>query len=103
MALGAIEFTTISRAQDFTTIKQNEDSKAFVDQTNIGHQSVKNQEQRATTVVDPNHAEWQNKREDAREKGRNEYSGDGGKKRNSEKKVRDQMIVKGRQSFDMKI
>ena len=33
MAFGAIELTTISRAQDYTTIKHNEDNKVVVDQS----------------------------------------------------------------------
>lgn len=104
MAFGAIEFTTISRAQDYTTIKHNEDAKAFVDQTNIGQQTDKAIEQRATTVTDSQNPEWQNKRHDAREKGSNEYFGDGGKKRNTNKREEtDRVVVKGRGGFDMKI
>lgn len=48
--------------------------------------------------------EWKNKRQDAREKGSNEYHGDGGRKRKGTASS-DQMVVKDRprQSFDMKI
>lgn len=103
MAFGAIEFTTISRAQDYTTIKHNEDAKAFVDQTNLGQQADKTAEQRATTVTDSQNSEWQNKRQDARDKGSNEYFGDGGKRRNQKKEESDRVIVKSRGGFDMKI
>ena len=104
MAFGSIEFTTISRAQDYTTIKHNEDAKGFVDQTNLGQQANKTAEQRAPTVVNSQNPEWQNKRQDAREKGANEYFGDGGQKRNKDKKEEtDRVVVKGRGSFDMKI
>lgn len=105
MGFGTIELTTVSRAQDYTTVKHNEDVKAFVDQTNIGHQTQQMLKQRATTVVDGEKTEWQNKRHDAREKGANEYVGDGGKNRsrNKAEKSIDRMVIKGRESFDIKI
>lgn len=104
MAFGSIELTTISRAQDYTTIKHNEDVKGFVDQTNLGQQANKTAQQQATTVVNRQDPEWQNKRQDAREKGSNEYFGDGGRKRNKDKKEEtDRVVIKGRGSFDMKI
>lgn len=104
MGFGTIEFTTISRAQDYTTMKHNEDAKAFVDQTNIGHQAQRTAQQRATTVVDSENPEWQNKRHDAREKGSNEYAGDGGSRRNKGKREEaDRVVVKGRGGFDMKV
>ena len=34
MAFGAIELTTISRSQDYSSIKQNEDNKAALSQAN---------------------------------------------------------------------
>lgn len=101
MAFGSIEFTTITRAQDYTTIKQNEDNKAMTDQTNLGVQAQKTQDANANTVTDSTNAEWHNQRQDAREKGSNEYAGDGGKKRG--KKEEGKVVVKGRPSFDMKI
>jgi len=104
MAFGSIELTTISRAQDYTTIKHNEDAKAFVDQTNIGQQTNRTVEQRATTVVNSQNPEWQNKRQDARDKGSNEYFGDGGRKRDKNKNEEtDRVVIKGRGGFDMKI
>lgn len=104
MAFGSIELTTISRAQDYSIIKHNEDAKAFVDQTNLGQQANRTAEQRATTVTNSENSEWQNKRQDAREKGSNEYFGDGGRKRNTNKKEEtDRVVVKGHGGFDIKI
>ena len=40
---------------------------------------------------------------DAREKGSSEYTGDGGRQRKKEKNTGGKVIVKGRQSFDVKI
>ncbi len=102
MAFGSIELTTISRAQDLTPIKQNEDNKNFVNQTHIGQQMQKDTAQKANQVRSSDNADWHTKKFDAREKCDNEYEGDGGKKRKQSKK-QEQVVVKGRQSFDMKI
>lgn len=103
MAFGSIEFTTISRAQDYTTIKQNEDNKAFIDQTNLGHIAQQNEDIKANTVVDSQNADWHNKRQDAREKGSNEYAGDGGQKRGRKEEPDGRVIIKGQGGFDLKI
>lgn len=102
MAIGPIEFSTITRAQDYTTMKQNEDNKAFQDQTNLGHQAQKAEDNRANTVTDSQNTEWHNNRQDARDKGNNEYAGDGGKKRKKTEQT-DRVVVKGRGGFDIKI
>ncbi len=102
MAFGSIEIPTITRAQDYTTIKHNEDNKAFVDQTNIGQQAERTANQRATTVRSSDDTEWHNKQPDARDKGSNEYAGDGGSRRRKKEPV-EQVVIKGRGSFDMKI
>lgn len=104
MGFGRIELTTITRTQDYTTMKHNEDAKAFVDQNYLGQQAERTAQQRAKTVVDSQNPEWQNKRQDAREKGSNEYVGDGGRKRNRNKSNEtDRVVEKGRGGFDMKI
>lgn len=103
MAFGAIEFTTISRAQDYTTIKHNEDSKGFVDQTNIGQQMNKNVEQLTKEVHQGDSTGWQNKKFDAKEKGSNSYDSDGGKKRKQDGKPKEQMVAKEYRGFDIKI
>ena len=101
MALGAIEMATISRTQDYSVIKHNEDNKSFVDQTNIGQQVEKTAEQRAREVHSSDDAEWHQNNPDAKEKGNNEYQGDGGRQR---KKIpQERMVVKGRGGFDIKI
>lgn len=102
MAFGSIELTTISRAQDYTAIKHNEDNKGFVDQTNIGQQVQKDTEQRTKEVHSSDNSDWHTKQFDAREKGDNEYQGDGGNKRQKQKK-HEQVVVKGHQGFDMKV
>lgn len=102
MAFGTIEIATIGRAQDYTTIKHNEDNKAMIDQTNLGQQAQRTEQQRASTVTDSQNADWHNKKQDARDKGSNEYSGDGGKNRRRDEQA-ERVVVKGRGGFDMKI
>lgn len=102
MAFGAIELTTVSRAQDYTTIKHNEDNKVAVDQANFSEQFQKTTEQNIREVRSSDNTQWHEKRPDAREKGNGHYSGDGGRKR-KEKPSQDRMVVKNRGGFDMKV
>ena len=102
MAFGSIEITTITRAQDYTTIEHNEDNKSFTDQSNIGQQIQRDVEQRPREVRGSDNADWHSRQFDARDKGNSEYDGDGGRGRKRGEK-KEQVIVKGRQSFDIKI
>lgn len=102
MAFGSIEITTITRTQDYTQIKQNEDYKGLTDQTNIGRQIQEETRQRAQEVKNSDNAEWHNKKFDAKEKGGSEYAGDGGDRR-KQKKKEDKVVIKGHSGFDIKI
>ena len=102
MAFGSIEIVSLTRTQDYTTIKHNEDNKGLVNQANIGQQIQKDTEQRAKEVRSGDNAEWHERKFDAKDKGDNEYSGDGGQRRKREEKT-EQVIVNGHRSFDIKI
>lgn len=102
MAIGAIEFTTISRAQDFATMKQNEDQKPLVDQSHFSTQVQKQVNQQTRQVQGGDETQWQEHRPDAKEKGNGNYAGDGGRKRKKQQPV-EKMVIKGQSSFDMKI
>ena len=102
MAFGSIEFTTISRAQEYSAIKQNEDNKGMVDQSNIISQVHKQTEQKTREVHESDDVQWHERRPDAKEKGDNSYSGDGGKKRKGGQ-PREQMTVRKQGGFDIKI
>ena len=104
MAVSAIQNATIARVQDFSTIKQNEDNKGYMNQVSIGQDQEEDNQQKARQVRSGEEAEWKNKRQDAREKGSNEYHGDGGRRRKGTAPT-EQMVIKDRpyQSFDMKI
>lgn len=103
MAFGAIELTTISRAQDYTTIKHNEDNKVNVDQANFSEQFQKTTEQNIRGVHQRDDAQWHENKPDAKEKGNNKYSGDGGRKRKKQQAVQERVVAKSRGGFDMKI
>lgn len=94
----------VTRAQDFTTLKQNEDNKGLVDQSNFQRQFDRNVENKLNQVHQGERTENEGKRFDAKEKGNGSYSGDGGSKRKKEKKGNDgKVILKGSFSFDVKI
>jgi len=102
MAFGSIEITSIARTQDYTTIKHNEDHKAMTDQINIGHNVQKDIDKRAQEVNKSDQADWYQRQFDSREKGDNEYAGNGGKdrKKKQEKKTD---ATSEHHGFDIKI
>lgn len=104
MAIGQIEIQgQITRAQDFTSIKHHEDSKGAVDQANVSVQFSKQVEAQVTKVKRGEQPEYYNKRFDAKDKGSNEYHGDGGQnRRKKEQKEPDgKVLLKGMGSFDI--
>lgn len=105
MAFGSIEFTTISRAQDYSAIKHNEDNKGMVDQNNFSNQVQKSVEQMVREVKSSDNAQWYEKKPDAKEKGNGKYTGDGGKKRKKQQsgQSQDRMVTKSGGGFDLKI
>lgn len=102
MAFGSIEIVSMTRTQEYTTIKQNQDNKPMMDQANFGQQMEKQTNELTQKVSDSDEARWYNQNPDAKEKGKNEYAGDGGRKRKKEDKS-ERVIVKGHGGFDMKI
>lgn len=106
MAFGSIDLTIISRAQDYSGIKQNEDNRSMVAQTNITQDIQKTTEQHIREVHSSDDSDWHQRNPDAKEKGSAEYSGDGGRRRKGSK-PQDKVVVKGKgsevRSFDMKI
>lgn len=104
MAIGPIEMQgTIARAQDYSTIKQNEDYKGIIDQNNFQNQFKKEVNERPHQVNNKDNADYQNKKFDAKDKGSGEYAGDGGKERKDKKGTEGRVVLKGNHSFDIKI
>ncbi len=86
MAIGFVEMQgQITRAQDYTTIKYNEDAKGMVEQANVGQQMTKQVERQVNRVNKGNQPEYHERKFDAKDKGSNEYHGDGGQARKRKK------------------
>ena len=67
--------------QDFTAIKHNDDTKSMVQQANFGQQMTKQIEKQVKRVNEGKQPEYHERKFDAKDKGSNEYRGDGGKSR----------------------
>jgi len=105
MTISRIELQgQVTRAQDFTTLKQNEDNKGMVDQSNFQRQFDQAVDDKLHQVHQGDKAENEGKRFDAKDKGNGSYSGDGGQKRKKEEPEKDgKVLLKGQSSFDIKI
>ncbi len=106
MTISRIELQgQVTRAQDFTTVKQNQDNKGLIDQSNIQTQFDRNVDDKLRQVNQGERTENEGKRFDAQEKGDGTYYGDGGKRRKKEeeKESDGKVILKGQNSFDIKI
>ena len=108
MGLGPLEISGgISRMTDFANIKYNEDHKGVVDQANFAGQFDKEIKERANAVNKGENVSNDNQKKfDAKEKGSNEYYGDGGRRRNPDKKeIGDGVVVSKEKTstFDIRI
>ena len=79
----------VTRAQDFTTIKQNEDNKGMVDQTNFQRQFDQRVDNRLRQVNQGDRAENEGKRFDAKEKAAGAMKGTAAG--NARKKIKNRM------------
>ncbi len=106
MALGPIELQgSINRLSDFAIQRQAEDSKIASDQAGVVQHMKDETDNKSNAIVRADDVSNNQKQFDAREKGSNEYSGDGGRKKRGDKdKGDDKVVVKGRPgSFDIRI
>lgn len=94
----------VTRAQDFTNIKHNEDNKGMINQANFQNQFDQTVETRVRQVRKQDQTENKEKRYDAKEKGGGSYAGDGGRRRRKEESEGDgRVFLKGQGGFDIKI
>ena len=106
MAIGFVEMQgQITRAQDFTTIKHNEDTKGMVEQANVGQQMTKQVERQANRGNKGEQPEYHERKFDAKDKGSNEYYGDGGQgKKDRKKQEKDgKVLLKGIGHIDISL
>ncbi len=105
MAIGPIELNnSMTRLQDFTTQKHNEEVKGVVDQGNFQSQFKKEIDDRLNQVHHTDEAQNGESKFDAKEKGHGSYEGDGGKNRKKGSSMPEGRVVpKGQGGFDIKI
>ena len=110
MAIGQIELNqAMTRIQDYTTQKHNEDLRGTVQQGQIQEKFNKELNQDIRQVVKTDQSEYQNKTKyqnrkfDAKEKGDNQYASDGGRRRKKEEKSDGQVIAKQTSGFDIRV
>lgn len=105
MAIGPVEMNgMISRSQDFTSLKHNENHRVVVDQTNFLQSFEKEVDERLTQVNKKDNADSSKEKFDAKEKSKNQYSGQEGKKqKNKQSEKEDKVIVKGTSHFDVHV
>ena len=104
MSLGIVEINSaMTGINDFHNIRHNEEAKAGVDQVNFQNQFDREMENKRTDVNQSEDANNRQKRFDSRDKGSNEYSGDGGRNRKKKEENPDGKVVPKYSGFDMKI
>lgn len=103
MSISRVEIQgQVTRAQDFTTVKHNEDNKGLVDQSNFQRQFENHVDNKLRQVRHGERTENEGKRFDAKDKGNGDYQGDGGSRRRQKEKD-GKVVMKGQGGFDMKI
>ena len=105
MALGPIELNvTVSRVQDYSAMKHNEDMRPNVEQMGLSQQNIKESDMKSTFVQKMDETTNEQKKQDAKEQGKNKYMGDGGKNRPGAKVPKEGIVVKKEQGgFDFRI
>ncbi|MBQ8039104.1 MAG: hypothetical protein IJ274_04435 [Lachnospiraceae bacterium] len=105
MALGPIELNvTVTRVQDYTTIKHNEDTRPNVQQMDLSQKNIKEADHKASFVDKKDETNNEQKRHDAKEQGKNQYMGDGGKNRPGAKIPKEGAVLKKEQGgFDFRV
>ena len=84
---------SVSRMQDVSMIKHNEDAKGMVDQSNFQSTFHKEIDSRLNQVHQSDNLENRQQKHDAKEKGKNQYAGDGGKNRPKGDKQSDGRVI----------
>lgn len=110
MAIGQVELNhAMTRIQDYTTQKHNEDMRGVVQQGQAQEKFNKELNEDIRQVIKSDQSEYQNKTQyqnrkfDAKEKGDNQYTGDGGKHRKKDETPDGRVKAKQKSGFDIRI
>ncbi|MEI3227676.1 MAG: hypothetical protein V8S39_11500 [Lachnospiraceae bacterium] len=99
-----VEFQgVVQRNQDMASVNQNENDKPFINHENVVAQIEKQTETKIRDVNEKDNADNQGQKKDAKDKGSNEYFGDGGKKKKHFSNTAGTVKIKERRKFDVKI
>ena len=104
MAINPIEMNgMVTRSQDISMLKHNEDSRAVLQQGNVANAIVKKTQEKSEQVVNPEKTEYNEYRYDAKEKGNGSYQ-DNRKDNQKKKKQEDgRVVIRQPGGFDIKI
>lgn len=104
MAIGPIEMTgMVTRSQDISLFKQNEDNKPMIDQSNIQVSVQKKAQDQNQQVTQADNAEYHEYRYDAKEKGNGSYQDNRNKNKKNKKEEDGKVVIKQTAGFDMRI
>lgn len=105
MAISPIEMNgMVTRSQDISTLKQNEDNKAMIHQGNIANTMVKKNQEKSEQVNVAEKTENNEYRYDAKEKGSGSYQSNNGRQKKKDDKESDgKVIMKQTGGFDMRV
>ena len=105
MAISPLLFNgSVSRMQDVSAIKHNEDIKGMVDQTNFQNTFHREVDSKVNQVHQSDDVDNRQQKHDAKEKGKNEYySVKVKKKRKANDSEEGTVAIKSTGSFDVKI
>lgn len=105
MAIGAIELQgTIARTNDYAQLRHTEDNKSAFQQAGITADIRKATDVKQETVNRNTGKDEHMEKFDAKEKGSNEYSGDGKRHNKKEEAPDGKVVIKGTgSSFDVRI
>lgn len=90
---------TVPMTNDMAQIQNQENTRANTEHMNFANANEKQAQMKHETVIQKDSADFAEYLYDAKEKGNNEYSGNGGKKRRSAKKQdedEDDKVTKGK-------
>lgn len=85
MGIGPLELSGgMTRVQDFANMRSAEEARPVADQAAFSDKLHKEIREKSETVKRGDDVDYEEKKFDAKEKGSNEYEGDGGKKRRND-------------------
>ncbi len=104
MAINPIEMNgMVSRSQDLSMLKHNEDNRAVLQQGNVANAVVKKSQEKREQVVNPEKTEYNEYRYDAKEQGNGTYRDNRKDKKKKEKQEDGKVVKKQPGGFDMRI